>query len=107
MGRVSFLRMRPPFSLGSPMVSNDAVPIWLVTPENWQRISDRIGRTASQFARASGFAPKSGQWRLLPTSEGDLAGVMFAEDPEDPFSVGKLATSLPPGNYRFAEPTRQ
>ena len=89
------------------MTSVDPTPIWFVSPENWEQAAERIGAVAFQFAKASGFEPKPGQWRLLPTPAGGLAGVVFGEDPDDPFSVGKLATSLPAGAYAFAEPPRR
>jgi len=88
------------------MTSVDPTPIWFVSPENWESSAERIGAAPFQFAKASGFEPKSGQWRLLPTPAGNLAGVIFAEDPDDPFSVGKLATSLPAGSYAFADSPR-
>ena len=98
-------RATPPLTEAS-MPSVDPTPIWFISPENWEQAAERIGAAAFQFAKASGFEPKPGQWRLLPTPAGGLAGVIFAEDPDDPFSVGKLATSLPAGAYVFAEPPR-
>jgi leucyl aminopeptidase len=45
--------------------------------------------------------------QLLPDAEGALAGALFglaerAAKGRDPFAAGRLATALPPGNYRFA-----
>jgi leucyl aminopeptidase len=47
--------------------------------------------------------------QLLPGDAGALAGVLFGVDEanapaRDPFGPGKLATSLPEGVYRFADP---
>jgi len=81
-----------------------ATPIWFVTPESWDSVRRDIGALAAGFAEACGFEPKPGRIQLLPAINGGLAGVLFGEDPADPLQAGKLATSLPPGDYRFAAP---
>ena len=81
-----------------------ATPIWFVRPETFEAVRAEIGGLAAGFAAASGFEPKPGKLQLLPAAEGGLAGVLFGEDPADPLNAGKLATSLPPGVYRFARP---
>ena len=87
----------------------DATPVWLVSAENWEGIKASIGAAATTFAERCGFKPKAGQMQLLPGEGGALAGVLFGADGEraptrDPFAAGKLATSLPEGVYRFANP---
>ena len=89
------------------MTQSDAVPVWFVRPETWEGVRARIGETASRFAEASGFEPKPGRIQLLPAPDGALAGVIFADDPADPFSAGRLATTLPQGLYRFEAPIEQ
>ncbi len=79
-----------------------ATPIWFVRPETFGAVREEIGRLATGFADACGFEPKPGRWQLLPGPDGALAGVLFGEDPADPLAAGRLATSLPPGVYRFA-----
>jgi leucyl aminopeptidase len=84
-----------------------AAPVWFVTPESWPGIQAAIGSAAVRFAAASGFEPKPGRLQLLPDAEGALAGALFglaerAAKGRDPFAAGRLATALPPGNYRFA-----
>ena len=86
------------------MASTEPTPILYVTPETWEDARARIGEMAFDFAQVTGFEAKPGQWRLLPTPAGKLAGVIFGADPDDPFAVGKLASNLPPGKYHFAEP---
>ena len=68
------------------------------------------GRGTAAFAERCGFQPKAGRIQLLPGEGGALAGVLFGVDEAnastyDPFAPGKLATSLPEGVYRFANPT--
>ena len=87
----------------------DATPVWLVGAENWEGVKSSIGAAATAFAERCGFKPKAGRMQLLPGEAGALAGVLFGVDAEsaptrDPFAAGKLATSLPEGVYRFANP---
>ncbi len=89
----------------------DATPIWLVSAENWPTVKSTIGAAAATFAEHCGFQPKAGRLQLLPGKRGALAGVLFGVDEanaptRDPFGPGKLATSLPEGVYRFANPPR-
>jgi leucyl aminopeptidase len=89
--------------------TSDAVPIWLVAAGEWETVKAALGEDAAAFAEACGFKPKAGRLQLLPGENGRLAGVLFGvEAPSaltrDPLAVGKLATSLPEGVYRFANP---
>ncbi len=84
-----------------------AIPIWFVSKETWNDVRATIGEVAARFAEASGFEPKAGRLQLLPDASGALAGVLFGEAPKgdpdfDPLGAGKLATSLPKGDYCFA-----
>ena len=87
--------------------ASDATPIWFVNPENWPELRDRLGGAAARFADACGFKPKPGRIQLLPDAEGRLSAVVFGESrggdgPGDPLLAGKLATTLPEGDFRFA-----
>jgi leucyl aminopeptidase len=89
--------------------TSDATPVWLVSTETWPSVKSAIGATAAAFAERCGFQPKAGRLQLLPGEAGALAGVLFGVDEAnaptcDPFAPGKLATSLPEGVYRFANP---
>ena len=84
----------------------DATPVWFVSTENWPSVKSMIGETAAAFAERCGFQPKAGRMQLLPGDAGALAGVLYGVDEanaatRDPFSPGKLATSLPEGVYQF------
>jgi leucyl aminopeptidase len=94
-----------PFAPPTP----DATPVWFVSADNWDRVKASIGEAAAAFAERCGFKPKAGRMQLLPGEAGALAGVLFGVDEKnaptrDPLSPGKLATSLPEGVYRFANP---
>ena len=87
--------------------ATDAVPIWFVSPENWDEVRDAIGETSARFAAACGFEPKPGRLQLLPDASGGLAGALFGQaganaGDRDPLAPGKLATALPAGDWRFA-----
>ena len=91
------------------LLTSDAVPIWFVSAADWENVRASIGEEAAVFAEHCGFAPKAGRLQLLPGEGGALAGALFGVDApdapsRDPFAAGKLATSLPNGVYRFANP---
>ena len=87
----------------------DATPVWLVSAGNWPQTKSTIGAAAAAFAERCGFEPKAGRMQCLPGEAGSLAGVLFGVDEpkapaRDPFGPARLATSLPGGVYRFANP---
>ena len=89
--------------------TNDATPVWLVSADSWEEVKSSIGPAATAFAERCGFKPKAGQLQFLPGEGGALAGVLFGVDREgaptrDPLASGRLATALPEGDYRFANP---
>ncbi len=85
----------------------DATPIWFVTAKTWPHIEAGLPAPAATFATACGFEPKPGRSQVLPDAAGGIAAVLFAIETaeaavKDLLLPGKLATSLPPGLYRFA-----
>ena len=83
--------------------TEDAVPITFVTPETWPAVEAALPTGQAAYARATDFAPKSGRIALLPSPDGQLAGVLFGlGDRGDRLLAGKLPGALPPGTYRFA-----
>jgi leucyl aminopeptidase len=89
--------------------SSAAVPVWFVNTENWETVKASIGAEAAAFAERCGYKPKAGALQLLPGEGGALSAVLFGVDPpgaalRDPLAAGKLATALPEGVYRFANP---
>jgi leucyl aminopeptidase len=84
-----------------------AIPVWFVSPDNWDGVRETIGAGAARFAEACGFEPKAGRLQWLPDAEGGLAGVLYGlaergAKGRDPMAPGGLASALPPGTYRFA-----
>ena len=98
---------RPLHAFASP--TPEATPVWLVSAENWPAVKTSIGAPAAAFAEHCGFQPKAGRLQFLPGEGGELAGVLFGVDGATRrrtirSRAGKLATSLPEGVYRFANP---
>jgi leucyl aminopeptidase len=106
----------PPFAPRSNSLSlqfaaptESAVPITFVGKETWSAVRAGLPAPAAAFAQNAGFDAAPGQTQLLPDAQGGLAGVLFgvetAAGPRlDPMAPGKLATLLPAGIYRFANP---
>ena len=95
------------FSFAPP--TPDAVPVWFVSADDWETVKASIGAAGAAFAERCGFAPKAGRLQLLPGEGGALGGALFGVEAlgapsRDPLAAGKLATSLPEGVYRFANP---
>ena len=90
-----------------PDPSQEAVPVWFVTKENWPKLRATLSEPAQVFASACNFEPKPGRTQILPGAGGEIAGILFGiEGPgaraRDLFLPGQLAAVLPPGVYRFA-----
>jgi len=96
--------MHPAFEAAS---TASAIPITFVTKATWEAVSATLPAPAQQFANANGFAAKPGEYLALPSSDGELAHVVFgleddASRSRDLFRPGQLPGLLPPGVYRFA-----
>src|SRR6185437_2754431 len=99
--------MHPVFASAS---ARQAIPIWFVNADNFGTIREKLGAAERTFIAAAGFEPKPGRSLLLPGIEGQLAGVLFgiegSDDAEiDRFRPGQVASALPAGTYRFANPS--
>ncbi|MFY9628642.1 MAG: leucyl aminopeptidase family protein [Methylocystis sp.] len=86
--------------------SQDATPIDFVDARGWEDYAAELPAAARAYAEACRFEPKPERLLLVPNREGALERVVFGvEKPDaklrDPFLAGRLATSLPPGLYRF------
>ncbi|NGM21481.1 leucyl aminopeptidase family protein [Roseomonas stagni] len=75
-----------------------ALPLHLVTKAGLPALLDRLAPGQAAFLRASGFAAKANEVRLLPGGtgiEGAVAGL--GEEPSSPWSYGGLPMALPEG----------
>jgi leucyl aminopeptidase len=84
-----------------------AIPIHFVTKATLDSVLSALPAPARQFAAASDYTAKSGQYLALPAADGAIGHILFGlEDAaarwRDPFRPGSLPGLLPPGLYRFA-----
>src|ERR1700755_468342 len=84
-----------------------AIPITFATRTTWPAIAGELPEQARRFASANDFTAKPGKCLTLPSSDGQIAQVVFGIEDEtaksrDLFRPGALPGLLPPGVYRFA-----
>ena len=85
----------------APM-SGDTLPVWAVSRADIER--GHFDKTALAWAKASGFSAVEGSVLLAPDRHGRLAGALFGLGDEGdchPFIAGKLARSLPKGDWHI------
>ena len=87
--------------------ATDAIPITFVTKSTLDSVLAALPATAHQFAKASAFTAKPGQYLGLPDGKGALTHILFgiedaAAEWHDLFRPGQLPGLLPAGIYRFA-----
>jgi leucyl aminopeptidase len=83
-----------------------AIPIHLIEPEALEGALAALDERERRFAAAAGFTAEAGRHILIPDADGNLGRVLFGLGGADaaergPLLVGKLATALPAGTYRF------
>jgi leucyl aminopeptidase len=84
-----------------------AIPVHCVAKADWPALRDGLAALPRSFALAQGFAARPGQHVLLPDAAGSLAAVLLGVEPagprrRDPFAPGRLALTLPAGDYALA-----
>ena len=78
------------------------LPIFAVTPAHIE--TGTIDPIALDWARKAGYKADSGSLLLIPTAEGHLGGALFglgSNPSEQPFLTGRLARSLPAGDWHI------
>jgi leucyl aminopeptidase len=78
------------------------LPIFAVTPAHVE--TGTLEPLALDWARKAGFKAEAGSLLLIPTEEGHLGGALFglgANPSESPFLTGKLARTLPAGDWHI------
>ena len=80
-----------------------AIPVHVVSTGTWPALQEKLPAAGRSFALAQGFAGRAGQHCLLPDPQGALAAVLLGVDTAgrrpDPFAAGRLAATLPAGDY--------
>ena len=87
--------------------ASDAIPITFVTKSTLESMLAALPATEHQFAKASAFIGKPGQYLGLPDMKGSLVHVLFgiedaAAEWHDLFRPGQLPGLLPAGTFRYA-----
>ncbi len=97
-----------PVELTSRKVGN-ALPIWLASANG--ELAPDPGTTARAWLENTGFSGKSGEFALLPSPDGKVAGAVLGIGAPDngfaPLATGLLGTKLPAGDWYFANPPEQ
>lgn len=86
-----------------------ALPVWTVTPDGLAARLAELGPAVAAFARATAFEATAGSLLVVPGAEGALVGALFGlgrrgDAARTPFLLGKLASLLPAGDWRFDGP---
>ncbi len=80
----------------------DALPLHAVRPQDLEALLGRLAPSQAAFLRASGFAAKAQEWRLLPGGEGIAGAVLglgdHADDATSPWAFGAMPMALPEGS---------
>lgn len=79
-----------------------AVAVVGVDTRNLKRVSEKLGKTAVQWVRASGFAGEPGKFCLVPDPQGHLRAVLVGVSrADDLYALAGLPQGLPSGDYRL------
>jgi leucyl aminopeptidase len=93
-----FIERQTPFNTKG----GKTLPIFAVTPAHIE--TGTIDPLALDWARKTGYKAESGSLLLIPTEDGHLGGALFglgANPSEQPYLTGKLARSLPAGDWHI------
>jgi leucyl aminopeptidase len=89
-----------------PAFQTPSIPINVTTRDGWRTLENTLPERQRTFAKATGFAGKSGACLLLAGDDGTIARVLFGlgdtDIAGDPFRIGSLPGLLPPGVYSLA-----
>ncbi|MGO4438299.1 leucyl aminopeptidase family protein [Rhizobium sp. RAF56] len=98
MAPYQFIDRPTPFNTSG----GNTLPIFAVTPAHIE--TGTIEPLALDWARKAGYKAESGSLLLIPTAEGSLGGALFGlgtNPSEQPFLAGRLARSLPAGDWHI------
>src|SRR5580693_8910276 len=80
-----------------------ALPLHTVRPADLEAFLAGLPDTRHAFLRATGFAAKAGELRLLPGPDGLSGAVLGLGEDRSPYVFGALPASLPEGSvWRLA-----
>ena len=86
--------------------ADGAVPVHAAGPDDLAGMFAALTSAERRFAQAQGFAGEAGRVLVLPDARGEIGRVLFglgAAGERTALVYGRLATGLPPGEYRLAD----
>lgn len=76
-----------------------SVPVVVVAAGDWERTRRDLPADVQDWANANGFSGQPGRVLAVPAAKGQVKQFFAGADVSDPFALGKLCRSLPPGAY--------
>jgi leucyl aminopeptidase len=76
-----------------------AIPLTVIEGRDWEKRRRELPADLRGWADANGFKAQAGRVLAVPSPAGEVKQVLAGADASDPFALGKLSRSLPPGAY--------
>ena len=84
--------------------TEEAIPIWVVTSENFQTGQKSLSDRVQSWVLANRFKALDHQILMIPNNEGEIEGVIYglpANADHIPFPFASLSSQLPSGTYQL------
>jgi leucyl aminopeptidase len=75
------------------------IPLTVIEGRDWEKRRRELPADLRSWADANGFKAQAGRVLAVPSPAGEVKQVLAGADASDPFALGKLSRSLPPGAY--------
>ena len=75
------------------------IPLTVIEGRDWEKKRRELPADLRGWADANGFKAQAGRALAVPSPTGEVKQVLAGADASDPFALGKLSRSLPPGAY--------
>lgn len=75
------------------------IPLTVIEGRDWEKKRRELPADLRGWANANGFKAQAGRALAVPSPTGEVKQVLAGADASDPFALGKLSRSLPPGAY--------
>ena len=75
------------------------IPLTVIEGRDWEKKRRELPADHRGWADANGFKAQAGRVLAVPSPTGEVKQVLAGADASDPFALGKLSRSLPPGAY--------
>ncbi len=75
------------------------IPLTFIEGRDWEKRRRELPADLRGWADANGFKAQAGRVLAVPSPAGEVKQVLAGADASEPFALGKLSRSLPPGAY--------